>query len=363
MQLDARCAGRRRPAPSASPHRSRFAPTSRSPSSTASRAGWSGRSATSSTTRSSGASRGAWSSCGVARRRGGGARPRPGHRRCRPATCLRPVLSGGLRPGVARLGAGAGHRQAGGLGARWLGDHRVAARRRDAGAPHAPRALSVSRSGRAGGRCRTGRGRPDPRPSPRQDRRPRQRAPRHASRSAASGSTIVAWRSAAVSGRRRPAAGALPGVGAEVVVVAAGAEERGLVAERGHQVEAEHVAVERDRLRDAGHLAGGRAPSPCRRAARRTAPWRDRPARRGGSRRRAARVVSRRGDLALPERARAVPVDLDAVPVRVAEVDRLADEVVGEPGERHPVARRRARASARGRAARARAGRSGRGPV
>ena len=44
--------------------------------------------------------------------------------------------------------------------------------------------------------------------------------------------------------------------------------------------------------------------------------------------------------LPLPERARAVPVDLDAVVVRVAQVDGLADEVVGGARQRHARARR-----------------------
>ena len=43
-------------------------------------------------------------------------------------------------------------------------------------------------------------------------------------------------------------------------------------------------------------------------------------------------------DLPFPDLARAVPVDLDAVPVRVAEVDRLAHEVVGQADQRHAVA-------------------------
>ena len=50
--------------------------------------------------------------------------------------------------------------------------------------------------------------------------------------------------------------------------------------------------------------------------------------------RRQARV-----DLALPDVARAVPVDLDPMAVGVVEVQRLADEVIGEAGERDPVAR------------------------
>ncbi len=51
------------------------------------------------------------------------------------------------------------------------------------------------------------------------------------------------------------------------------------------------------------------------------------------------------GDLALPERARPVVVDLDAVAVGIAEVDRLAHEVVGRAGEADPRRAPRARAS------------------
>ena len=50
--------------------------------------------------------------------------------------------------------------------------------------------------------------------------------------------------------------------------------------------------------------------------------------------RRQARV-----DLALPDLARAIPVDLDPMAVGVVEVQRLADEVIGEAGERDAVAR------------------------
>ena len=44
--------------------------------------------------------------------------------------------------------------------------------------------------------------------------------------------------------------------------------------------------------------------------------------------------------LVLPDLARAVPVDLDAVMVGVAEIERLADEVIRRAGERNPLARR-----------------------
>ena len=54
--------------------------------------------------------------------------------------------------------------------------------------------------------------------------------------------------------RRRRRAGALPGVRTDVMVVAAGGEEGGLLAELRHEVEAEHVAVEGDRVGDRRHL-------------------------------------------------------------------------------------------------------------
>ena len=42
--------------------------------------------------------------------------------------------------------------------------------------------------------------------------------------------------------------------------------------------------------------------------------------------------------LPFPDLPRAVPVDLDAVPVRVAEVDRLTHEMIGEAGQGDVVA-------------------------
>ena len=80
----------------------------------------------------------------------------------------------------------------------------------------------------------------------------------------------------ALRGGRAP--GALPRVRAEVMVVAAGAEERRLLAQRGHHVEAEHVGVERVRRRHVGdlqvHVAHDRAGRRARRTprARRRAP-------------------------------------------------------------------------------------------
>ena len=56
------------------------------------------------------------------------------------------------------------------------------------------------------------------------------------------------------AGRRRGATQALPGVQADVVVVAAGGQERGGITEaRGH-LEAEHVAVKTQGAFQVGHL-------------------------------------------------------------------------------------------------------------
>ena len=141
------------------------------------------------------------------------------------------------------------------------------------------------------------------------------------------------------SRRRRGGTGALPAVGADVMVVAAGAEERCGGAELRHQSEAEDVAVEADALDDVGdlevdvadHGAGG-----------------DRLERLGGRivelAEQAARVERQRrhplGDEPLPALAGAVPVDLDPVAVGVGQVDRLADEVVAEADELDPLASR-----------------------
>jgi len=60
----------------------------------------------------------------------------------------------------------------------------------------------------------------------------------------------------------------------------------------------------------------------------------------------------RSGDLALPQLARAVPVDLDPVLVRIAQVQRLADEMIREPDQGHRSrtawASQRARSSVKG---------------
>ena len=133
---------------------------------------------------------------------------------------------------------------------------------------------------------------------------------------------------------RRLRAARLPRVAAEVVVVAAGAEEGGLVAGLRGQPHPELVAVEADRLVD---VADGEVDVADRRAVRQ-------PVELGVARLGEQRVGVERErrhrlrDPALPLLARAVGVDLDAVVVRVAEVDRLAHDVVGEAGERDPLA-------------------------
>ena len=164
------------------------------------------------------------------------------------------------------------------------------------------------------------------------------------------------------AGRRRPRAGALPGVRRRC---GGGSRRRRgtppASPELRHQPEAEHVAVEARRssaiVRDlqvdvAHHRAGRQAVERLRRRVVELA----------------EEVVDverqRRhplGDLALPVLARAVPVDLDAVVVGVAEVERLADEVVGRARRAARGRAPRARASGRGRRARAPAARSGRG--
>ena len=157
-----------------------------------------------------------------------------------------------------------------------------------------------------------------------------------ASRSAASGSTISKRRSAAEPG----AAGAprrCARCSRHVVVVAACREEHGLPAVLGHQAEADPVAIELGARGDVGdlqvHVAHRRAIGLAL------------------ERRRLGIVelaeqpveIERVGahalrDLALPELARPVVVDLDAVLVGIAEVDGLADEVVGGAREPHALA-------------------------
>ena len=56
------------------------------------------------------------------------------------------------------------------------------------------------------------------------------------------------------AGRRRRAAEALPGVERDVVVIAAGGQECRLAAAPLHQLEAQHVAIERQRAIEVGDL-------------------------------------------------------------------------------------------------------------
>jgi hypothetical protein len=139
------------------------------------------------------------------------------------------------------------------------------------------------------------------------------------------------------AGGRRRRAGALPRVGAEVVVVAAGREERCLLAVARRQVEAEQVSVERQRVGDRGHAevhVAHRRPlgEPVERLCLGILEL--------GEHR--ADVERKRRhpflDAALPALARPVGVDLDPVVVGIAEIDRLADEVVGETCQRDSVA-------------------------
>ena len=202
---------------------------------------------------------------------------------------------------------------------------------------HTPR-HRVLRRARARARCRTGRGRPArphasstcPAASARASTR---------SRSAPSGSTIVAWRSAARPGGGGPAPRLSHVFDAEVVVIAAGAEERRLRAELRHQARSRG---RRGRRRRSGATSATfRCTWPITVAS--VSPSKGSRARIGELAEQAVDVErlrrEARGHLTLPDLARAVPVDLDPVPVGVVEVQRLADEVIGEAGERNAVAR------------------------
>ena len=158
--------------------------------------------------------------------------------------------------------------------------------------------------------------------------------------------------------RRLRGTAALPGVAAQVMVVAACAQERRLRPELRHQIEAEQVPVEGDRLVDVGDAQVDVAHR--------------RPVRQPGE------GSSSLGALAeqvveverpacpsarrpLPQLPRPVGVDLDPVVVGVAEVERLADGVVRRSGQLDAARVRRARASCRGRRAPGRAVRNGTG--
>ena len=115
-------------------------------------------------------------------------------------------------------------------------------------------------------------------------------------------------------------------------------EKRGLTAELRHQIKTDVVSVEVHRLLDVCdpqvHVTHARA-------------GRQRVERRLRRPRQDAEQiveVERPGphlrDAPLPQLARAIPVHLNAVMVGIAQVKRLADEVVGGAGERNPRLRR-----------------------
>jgi hypothetical protein len=123
----------------------------------------------------------------------------------------------------------------------------------------------------------------------------------------------------------------LPGVEADVVVVAAVGEEQRPRIRPHHHVHPELAAVERLRRRQVAHLEVDVAH---RRAVRHRG--RRFVAARFGQQ--ALEVERQRRHLDLvagpaPLLARAVAVELDSVALGVAQVERLADQVVGRPGE------------------------------
>ena len=140
--------------------------------------------------------------------------------------------------------------------------------------------------------------------------------------------------------RGRPGAAAAPGVGADVVVVAAGREERRL---RRRTRPSGRSRARRGRTRPLGGIC-----ETCRWTWPIVVPsgWRvERLRLRVAELAEQAVEVERigahaLGDLALPQLPRPVGVDLDAVPVGVAEVDRLAHEMVGRAGQAHALAHR-----------------------
>src|SRR4051794_10775707 len=114
------------------------------------------------------------------------------------------------------------------------------------------------------------------------------------------------------------------------MVVAAGAEERGSRAELRHHVHAEDAVVELDRRRDVGHPKvhvphHGSVGETLEGLGRRVVELAEEALDVEGHRRQPLE------DLALPELARPVGVDLDAVVVGIAQIDRLAHVVIREP--------------------------------
>src|SRR5436305_3409026 len=129
------------------------------------------------------------------------------------------------------------------------------------------------------------------------------------------------------SRRRRRSARTLPGVRTEMVVVAAGAEKRGIRAQLRHQRETNHVTVEGDRFADPGDLEMD--------VSHDRAGWKP------GERVRCSILEFAEetldiewegghpiGNLPLPNGARPIPIDLDSVLVRIAQIEGLADEMI-----------------------------------
>ena len=145
-------------------------------------------------------------------------------------------------------------------------------------------------------------------------------------------------------------AAALPRVQADVVVVAAGGQEGGR-RELRLLVEAERVAVEGGRAGHVGDLQMHMTDAGLGRASRRGArPW-DCASRSSTSNGSVTMFTPWPSGGPLPLRARPVRVDLDAQSVRIAQVQRLGDAVVGRAVDRpagardapHGVRERRAR--------------------
>ena len=131
-------------------------------------------------------------------------------------------------------------------------------------------------------------------------------------------------------GRR---AGAVPGVEPDVVVVAAGGHEQRARIAPDRDVEAEHAVVEGLGLGDVGHLEVDVPDSCARRRLRLELGC-------------VAKLVDQTVEVerqgchlqavtrTRPLLTRAVAVDLDPVPIRVRQIERLADQVVGGAVER-----------------------------
>ena len=176
------------------------------------------------------------------------------------------------------------------------------------------------------------------------------------------GSTIVQCRRPTVPGGAGGDAAAAPDVEAEVVVVAAGGDERGRVEQR-HHLEADHVAVEREPALDVADVQVHVADDRVRGDVGDRLLVGDEREQAGDVERLRAAERGRVGEVA-PALAPAVGRELDAVAVGIGQVDRLGDAVVGRAadaraGGGEPL--RGARQLERARGAAARSGRGRRG--